>query len=140
MADDQKNPDPLDEFIATFADGNGRGAELAESLELTSNMRAPDFDEEFHMPKWKDENGQEVSVYGGMFQELAWIRRILIHGEYQRRGLIASDAEHKIRADAYSENQTRILGKIQRYTLMRFGFGVIQTAILSGILWQVWAS
>lgn len=138
MAEDngksQPDWDPLD--LGEFA---GQTLPTGPEAPPTVGYYNPQYWERVQQPRWTDENGNDVSVYAANHQELAWIRRILLHGEEARSQLIRADVEFKETQNAYSANQAKLIRSVGKYTLTRIGFGVVQTAILGGILWQLWS-
>lgn len=131
----QDSPGFGDDVIATLADSGP--VEFPPQTPPTLNLRAPEYWERNLEPKWHDPNrspASVLSVHGAMFQELAWIRRILIHGENLRSQIICNEMEHKEAQDLYAQNQAKLIKNVGTYSMMRLGFGVVQTAILGGIL------
>jgi hypothetical protein len=129
------NTDPLD--LGEFAKIQGNSP-MVDAESATINARLPDYWERFLEPKWHDDSGKELSVYGAMAQELAWIRRVVIHGEDARAELMRRDEENVIRHAETTTSHGAIAMKAQRYVQLRWILGIIQIAIFAAILWRVW--
>jgi hypothetical protein len=96
------------------------------------------YDQRFLEPAWTQEDGKQLSVYGGMFQELAWIRRLLIrlNREQDHAKLTQWDMVNEAvqTVDSSIKTMTPMLNALARIQLIAIATNVTLLAALIAVL------